>query len=225
MSQDLSRAAQPLPQDMQSVSRPPLYPKAISPGDSNYSAEQKTYVQATLHCPFSQPSAACPPAGSLLGTSPILFPTRTLKTSVWDPHLTSLTQVLVLKYTETQSSLGFCWVLIFLFLRHSSVFLSKVYPLDLVQWCVHSEPPHFPECRLSSQWTLLSSVVHRCAPSLAGYWTSACVSGRFSSSFSPRLSIPMTVTGGTLLSAGSAVRVGVEQYRIKPTMMTLKDRM
>ncbi|KAL0630118.1 hypothetical protein AAY473_003449 [Plecturocebus cupreus] len=39
------------------------------------------------------------------------------------------------------------------------------------------------------------------------------------------LSIPVLVTGGTLLSAGSAVRVGVEQYRINPTMMTLKDRM
>lgn len=37
--------------------------------------------------------------------------------------------------------------------------------------------------------------------------------------------MPMLVTGGTLLSGGSAVRVGVEQYRMKPTMMTVKDRM
>ena len=35
----------------------------------------------------------------------------------------------------------------------------------------------------------------------------------------------MLVMGGTLLSAGSAVRVGVEQYRMNPNMMMVKDRM
>lgn len=64
----------------------------------------------------------------------------------------------------------------------------------------------------------------QCA-SFSSYKTAEWVSWRFSSSFRARLSIPMLVTGGTLLSAGSAVRVGVEQYRINPTMMTVKDRM
>ena len=59
----------------------------------------------------------------------------------------------------------------------------------------------------------------------SSYKIAEWVSWRFSSSFSPRLSIPMLVTGGTLLSAGSAVRVGVEQNRINPTMMMVKDRM
>lgn len=61
--------------------------------------------------------------------------------------------------------------------------------------------------------------------SFSSYKTAEWVSWRFSSSFSPRLSIPMVVTGGTLLSAGSAVRVEVEQYRINPSMMIVKDRM
>lgn len=60
---------------------------------------------------------------------------------------------------------------------------------------------------------------------MSGYRTAEWASGRLSSSFSPRLSIPMLAAGGTLLSAGSAVRVGVEQYRTKPTMMTVKERM
>lgn len=61
---------------------------------------------------------------------------------------------------------------------------------------------------------------------LSNYKTAKWVSERqLSSSFSPKLSIPMLVTGGTLLSDGSAVRVGVEQYKMKPTMMTVKDRM
>lgn len=61
--------------------------------------------------------------------------------------------------------------------------------------------------------------------SFSSYKAAEWVSWRFSSSFSPRLSIPMVVTGGTLLSAGSTVRVGVEQYRINPSMMIVKDRM
>lgn len=59
----------------------------------------------------------------------------------------------------------------------------------------------------------------------SSYKTAEWASWRFSSSFSPRLSIPMLVTGGMLLSNGSAVRVGVEQYRMNPTMMTVKERM
>lgn len=61
---------------------------------------------------------------------------------------------------------------------------------------------------------------------LSNYKTAEWVSETpLSSSFSPKLSIPMLVTGGTLLSDGSAVRVGVEQYKMKPTMMTVNDRM
>lgn len=62
-------------------------------------------------------------------------------------------------------------------------------------------------------------------PCFSSYRKAEWVSWRVSSSFRPRLSMPMLVPGGTLLSAGSAVRVGVEQYRIKPTMMMAKDRM
>lgn len=64
-------------------------------------------------------------------------------------------------------------------------------------------------------------------PSFCSYRKAEWVSWRLSSSFRPRLSMPMPALGaaGTLLSAGSAVRVGVEQYRTKPTRMTVKDRM
>lgn len=92
----------------------------------------------------------------------------------------------------------------------------------------------FSKCPHSSQQALLypgdGSLFPRKAQAYVGtffsnYKAAEWVSWRFSSSFSPRLSIPVLVTDGTLLSAGSAVRVGVEQYRIKPTMMMVKDRM
>lgn len=97
----------------------------------------------------------------------------------------------------------------------------------------HSESDNFPSVPSAGRrlcFTLVGLPVSQeasgaqCA-SFSSYKTAEWVSWRFSSSFRARLSIPMLVTGGTLLSAGSAVRVGVEQYRINPTMMTVKDRM
>jgi len=50
----------------------------------------------------------------------------------------------------------------------------------------------------------------------------AGVSLSFSSSFSAALSKPELLGCGK--AVGSAVRVGVEQYKMKPTMMITKDR-
>lgn len=100
-------------------------------------------------------------------------------------------------------------------------------------WSVCPETDHFPSVPSAVSrlcFILVTAPFPRKAQVYVGtffsnYKAAEWVSWRFSSSFSPRLSIPVLVTDGTLLSAGSAVRVGVEQYRIKPTMMMVKDRM
>lgn len=97
-------------------------------------------------------------------------------------------------------------------------------------WSVCSETDHFPRVpsavsRLCFILVTFPRKLQVCVGTFSNYKTAEWVSWRFSSSFSPKLSIPMLVTGGTLLSTGSAVRIGVEQYRINPTMMIVKDRM
>lgn len=69
---------------------------------------------------------------------------------------------------------------------------------------------------------VLYSVLTTTASPPVNCTVTAGVSVSFSSSFNPALSKPVLAACGKV--AGSAVRVGVEQYKTKPTMMITKDR-
>lgn len=169
-------------------------------------------------------------------SAPPRFPTGVSETPVWgtpclpDPN----------RYWSSNpqkhdpSHLAFCSVFVFL-LRYTIFYsFAKSNHWDPIQSCSARSPNNFPSPLCRQQGLLPPGAPPGFRGSLGctstgaflcSYKAAEWVSCRFSSSFSPRLSIPMPETGGTLLSAGSAVRVGAEQYRMKPTMMTEKDRM
>lgn len=205
--------------------------------------------KSTLKPPWTAPSPdhptrpgqpafrPCPEAGSCLGIRPILLSHLCLRGPRMGPTPCLLTLTGIGPQTHRSTILALASALFWYFYFWYIILNSFVKPNHWIQSNAMECLPwdwSFSKCPLSSQQALLypgdGSLFPRKAQVYVGtffsnYKAAEWVSWRFSSSFSPRLSIPVLVMDGTLLSAGSAVRVGVEQYRIKPTMMMVKDRM